>query len=307
LNNNDELWNTKTETMGSFQLSGESLRDVFQQDSIRLRSANITFDVCIEEHTFRILVEEEGLSALNQQVSLQKLSLGSGHFESLHALSSIIRPLVNLQYLRLCRPTFPDSEYRSSDRDDIWQNPSELLSTIGLLPNLRTLSLENHGITDNDLHHLLSLSELRELTLMGQFGDQAIISLTDSAMTFIASSFPNLESLEVSYNRSITMKGHREVIRSCPLLRELQASKAGIEAQHLEEIVRTNSSLRFIRYGVGYTPPNESFLEKATVASHGRCVFTGNLGLYEPKFDSNLLATHNASKKLIEDKWAEVL
>jgi len=173
------------------------------------------------------------------------------------------------------------------------------MRTIGSLPNLRALSIDDHRISDDDLRHLSTLSELQELTLNGQFSNHAPVSLTDSSMTFIASTFHKLESLDVSYNRLITMEGIREVLRSCPL-RELQASEV-LRAQDLVEVIQTRPSLLFVRYGVGFTKPNEEFLEKASVISSGRCLFSGNLDFYEPKFNATFMANQKTTMKLIED------
>ena len=285
---------------GCPQLSGDSLKRIFEQESIYLDSVCIYFDECVTEHTSRILVDEEGLSTLHQQVSLRKLELVHPSFASFRSLFSMLRPLVNLQCLRLTSPHFPESEYEFGDRDCLWRYRSDLMKAIGSLPNLRSLMLEGHQITDNDLRHLSRLRDLRRLAIEGHFGSEGGISLTDVSMTFIASRFPKLKCLSVCYNRAITITGLQKVIRSCPLFM-LEASEAGLGEEHLDNIVRNKPSLRFIRYGQGYLPTKNDFLKNATISSRGLCGFAGNLGIYEPKFHPTLLANHYATKKFIED------
>ena len=80
-----------------------------------------------------------------------------------------------------------------------------------------------------------------------------------------------------------------------------RSPKCGLGEEHLDSIVRDKPSLRFIRYGLGYIPTKNDFLKNATISSRGFCGFVGNQGIYEPKFDPNLLANHYATKKFIED------
>jgi len=108
------------------------------------------------------------------------------------------------------------------------------------------------------------------------------------------------ESLGISFNGAITIAGLRRVILSCPL-RELEALETGLRVEHyLEDIVRTNSSLRFIRcserYSGGYVG-NDKFLGKASIVSHGRCLFVVNNGFYVPSFGFNLLANQTKMQR----------
>jgi hypothetical protein len=171
------------------------------------------------------------------------------------------------------------------------------MRTIGSLPNLSSLALTPHGITDDDLSHLLTLRDLRHLKLLLS-GVGCEISLTDASLTFIATTFPKLESLSICFNRKITIAGIRRVILSCPL-------RTDLGPEHLENIVRDKRTLKFIRYGWACNKMNEKLFRKASIASQGRCLFVGmNHVLYEPTFDSNLFANHNATKTLITDMEA---
>ena len=283
------------------KLSGDSLSRLFDQESICLDSVSLHFGFG-KYDTSRILVDEEGFSTLHRQVSLRKLKLKQPYFATIDSLISVIRPLVNLQCLRLSWLEFPNSEYENNDTYSLWRNGSNLMEAIGSLPNLQSLEMDCHCITDQDLRHLSPLRDLRKLDIEANFFGRRDIetSLTDASMTFIASSFPKLKSLNVNLNRAITVAGLRKVIHSCPLI-ALEADEL-IGEEHLESIVKSKPSLRFVRYGRGlmpHMPTNNNLLKKATIASQGLCLFTGDEGIYEPKFDPTLLANHDATKKFM--------
>jgi len=302
LNDNGELLNDNGEEQ-PLQFHGHSLRDLFQNKR-GLRSVALWFDDCVEEHTSRILMREQGLSTLHQQISLQSLDLIYPYFDSITALSDMLRSLVNLEHLRLWNPSFPMSEFASPSPYSNWRDSSGFIDTIAALPKLHRLRIHNNGFRDNEILGLAPiLPNLTELKLDGLFGDSfgmERISLTDASMAFIAENSPKLQVFSVCYNRRITIEGWWEILRKCPL-RELQASETGLHSKHLKEVVEACPTLRLVRYGSYHVKDSDKALREASIASGGRVLFVGPHGLYEPKFDSELMANHEKTKKYIED------
>lgn len=302
LNINGELLDDDGEEQ-PLQFHGHSLRDLFQNKT-GLRSVSLWFGECVEEHTSRVLFGEQGLSTLHQQTSLQSLALTNPYFESITALSDMLRPLVNLEHLRLDNPSFPQSEFVSRNPRSNWRDSSGFIDTIAALPKLRRLIIHNNGFRDNEILGLAPiLPNLTELELEGPFGDsfgQEKISLTDASMAFIAENSPMLQAFSVCDNERITIEGLSEILRKCPL-RELQASDTGLNSEHLKDVVEACPTLRLIRYGSFRVQDSDKALREASIASGGRVLFVGPYGLYEPKFDSELMANHEKTKEYIED------
>ena len=297
---NRELWDPITRSNKVFQFHGNSLKNLFQRTK-GLESIKLCLDQCVNAHVERILVEEEALSMLhNQQESLESLSMIYPYFESVQSISQMLNPLTNLKVLCLSQVFVAPSQHLGLSRANVWSPGlgASLLHCIGtVLCNLQSLSIDRHGFIDADIQGLLPiLPQLRSLSL--EIPSQ--VSLTDQFMNLVAGNCGNLQSLELSYNQQITSAGWLAVAEACPLLRNIVAYDTGLQAIHLEELVRCSPKLLRVCFS---SPYDKSAIEKATTASQGCTLFIDS-SPYKPTFNSQYLKNHERTKKMLSDLQA---
>jgi hypothetical protein len=246
-----------------------------------LKSFRIGFDDCCWDPVKRMTRSGKAFQPLATQEHLEKFVGVFLVFADVTALTSILRP--SLQVLRLDLLTLgePVNPWPESATDS-------LVSAIATLTNLIQLSLRYNFLHDRHLEFLLcNLSHLRSLALTGTLGDFPEIgsNLTDEGLEIIARLCPELQSLDVNYQYKASSRGVEVILRSCQHLRELRISRLQVGVQELPQLLSLSSTLLLLEWGDipgrGGRGGNqeEPFLKEAIIATGGRTLilacFTG--------------------------------
>jgi hypothetical protein len=117
---------------------------------------------------------------------------------------------------------------------------------------------------------ILGLTNLRSLSLQGNFAPQLFGGfLTDKTCDFVANRCPDLQTLDLSYQRKVTTGGLADVLSACRNLRELQTS-ATIEAPDLVHLIQTSPTL--LIFGFDSNHFSEEIFRRAIESTGGRTV-----------------------------------
>lgn len=163
-----------------------------------------------------------------------------GSFNSLDPVIEAITQLQSLHILGLSAWTFMPSgyEYRGSPYDKSLRDDDVIL-LVEHLPQLRCLEID--GLPGGGY-------------------------ISDESLYAIASSCPNLQLLDISFNEDCTFSGVQDVVQSCPL-RELRIADTGVEHKKLKAICDSCPTLRLLQFSEGSM--HQKQYEKALYAAMG--------------------------------------
>lgn len=244
-----------------------------------LYSFELRMEECCEQYTRRFTDSGKIWQELQHQTQLQSLTLTYPVIEDPRYLDYLPR---GLKFLAL-NSMILDAE--ALPRTWLDHDKAHLLTKIGSLSSLVSLTLDGGHLIDSDLEFLRSLSGLRCLNLAGQFGEDGAgntgLSLTDKACQIIAECCPDLQQLELSYNRQVTATGVRDILTSCRHLRELRATATRITIDDLPNLLPSSSTLLLLSFGEllpKRSADTQSLLRAAIQSTGGRTLLMNDFG-----------------------------
>lgn len=200
-----------------------------------------------------------------------------------------------------------------------WDGPSgwqpeeteEIVSRISQMSELQTLNFYSVPIGDSQLERLLSNLEcLRHLEISGTFGETNLTSanigqITDRGCVTIARLQPNLQSLELDYQRTITKRGASAILEHCLHLRDLSLQDSRLIANDVPDLLEGNRSLLFLTFRSVTDQQSKSVLLRAMKATGGRTLLK-TPGLVQPDgLNEREKRQWDHTKQLIENLYKD--
>ena len=225
---------------------------------------------CCETFTDDATDGGRALAALGRCGELKALRLSNPIFDTVVVFSTLLNP--NLKELSLWCPVF---EGASSRMRPLWsrQTCKALVRAIVPLKKLVKLEVTDNCFRDDDLDELLSgRTRLRSLDLSGGFGDGRANNrlITDEGLRIIARNCPNLQRLELSSQKAVTMAGLECILRACRHLRQLTvAVSVDVSLPRILPLAENLLLLCIDSFSI-QTP----IIEDAVLATGGRVVVT---------------------------------
>lgn len=241
------------------------------RESTKLRTVRVSFDDCCWIHTRKAMKQGRAFLPLGDHPNIESLLLRRPCFRQIDDLVDMLNP--NLKVLHL------DDLTLGPDNMVPWSNAKceRLAQAVGSLTGLVSLSIQNCYFHDRHLESLLrDPSNLRCLSLSGMFGDMRLGSyLTDEAAGTIARLCPNLDSLDLSFQRQITSHGIEAVLVGWTSLKQFYAMDCIIRGDELATLLSKSSSLLY--FAIWPTSSlNRLALNEAVIATNGRTLIYGH-------------------------------
>ena len=290
------------ESNDRLQLSSLALQQFFSKVHTKLESFSLRVDTCCWDEMKKLTDNGRAFLPLGVMPNLKKLTLTGLGFDDINILTASLNP--KLKYLQLDN---------MMTRSSTWCIPEAqaLVGKFSQLPDLVSLSTDNHGFTDDDLINFLPcLKNLRNLNVCGRFGNNHFYDirhsmLTDKGLMAIAQYCPKLQSLDVSYNRKATVRGVKAVLMKCQDLVDLEAADLGISAQNVSELLSLSKNLLFFRFE-GCRGHEEYLLQDAMKASKGKAIISGTLnGIYEVQLSPDFQKSRDKSMDKITKAYEQ--
>jgi hypothetical protein len=291
-----------------FKLSHTNLA-AFLDSSSQLESFGLHFGDCSETAAGEMTEGGKVLLSLGKLEQLQAIRTTCLVLDRANILTAILAnkgdslKVLDLESLTLGK---------DSHGGDPWprEMTTEVVAAIEGLKKLVALRISRSPLCDFDLERLLSgKSDLRCLELSGRFGDnyEGFGNLTDTGVATIVRCCPNLQSLNLSYQRRITATGVDTVLHGCPHLRELDVSAVRVHAQDLPNLLSLAPKLLVFSWQHEHFPgPPGSVIagmKEAVLATGGRTLicetFTGLVEVPSPP--AACVRDAACSKRLVDE------
>jgi hypothetical protein len=220
-------------------LKVDKFASFLQSKQGKLEALEWFMDECCQEESRRMT--DEGRVWRHLQGGLKVLRMIHPVFESVQDLCEFLRQhSKSLRVLTLCRlklGSIEDVEWSRADTRSL----AVAIASCGMLVKL---SVEDSKFDDEDVQIIISgLPALRSLSLKGNFAPQLSGGfLTDKTCQFLANGCPDLQTLDLGYQRKVTTWGLALVLTACRRLRELQTS-ATLELPDLVRLIQMSPTL----------------------------------------------------------------
>lgn len=180
---------------------------------------------------------------------------------------------------------------------------SALAVTIASCKNLVKLSLSESALQDHHVATMLSdLPNLRCLNLQGNLASHLPGGyLTDRTCKLVADTLPNLQALDLSYQRNVTTSGVAYILRSCQHLRELQVSTK-MQPSEIEGLLQLSPQLLF--FGVeSLNGASTDDFKNIIEATGGRTVLFHLYGglVDPPRLSAITQQSYSSSKETVQE------
>jgi hypothetical protein len=286
-------------TVSGLVFSEPRLREIIQ--TRQFESIRLTFDDCCWDQVIQLTLSGRVYLPLRQMTTLQSFSLSFAVFDSVNTLCDCLSS--QLKQLTL------DYVYMERARA---MNSSECYTLVRRLTDLRDLvsfSMHFCQMSDYDLEaFLIGRDTLRSLVLSSNFAPHQPGSfLTDRALLTIARSCPNLQAIDLSYQRRITYRGISNLMKGCIHLREARFGSFQFTESELKQLLTRPSAdkLRIISLECIAGGDRQSY-DRVITSTGGRIVLhTPREGIIQPiGLASDVMDHYENSKQLIRQLGA---
>ena len=135
-----------------------------------------------------------------------------------------------------------------------------LAQAVGGLRQLVHLALDDCPFNDADVHVIMSRRRecLRILSLAGTFSvDRPGSYLTDTSLYRIAKSCPNLQFIDLSYQRLLAIDRIADFMQASPHEREARFAGIDFPANNLEQMLTRRSASKLYLFAFGTTDESQ--------------------------------------------------
>jgi hypothetical protein len=249
------------------KLKADKLASFLQSKQGKLEALEWFMDHCCWEQTRRMT--DDGRVWKELHGGLKVLRMACPVFGTVQNLCEVLRQhSQNLRVLVLSRLTFgpnPNAEWSRADT-------TTLAVAIASCKNLVKLSIEDSKFRDEDVKAIISgLPAFRSLSLQGNFAPHLPGGfLTDVTCQLLADMCPDLQTLDLGYQRKVTSGGLALVLVACRRLRELQTS-ATLDPEDLVHLIQMSTTLLVL--GLESRLFSEAMYRQAIESTGGQTVF----------------------------------
>lgn len=292
------------------KIDPKNIQELLRKRGLRLQAFELHMEDCCEDYSTRLTGGGKLWQELQHQPELRSLTLT---FPVITDPAYLDHLPMGLQLLALNGMTLG-----AESQPQTWHDAAKaaVLEKIGSLTSLVSLTLDGGHLRDSDLGFLQNLPNLRSLNLAGQFGhwveSSTGLSVTDEGCKLIADACPDLQQLELSYNRQVTSDGVRYILEACRHLRELRVAGSKVSLVNLVDILPSSHTLLLLSFGDTIPAEKEnptSLLSAVIQCTAGRTLLMNDFGglIKATGLSEDCEANAAESMRLLEEASERVL